>query len=110
MAPEPSSLRRNIALIGAWALFLPAIACWPFLSAMPFFALLGGGTASEIATQSLFFLTGFWPLAIVLLTAVVLARGTGAPRVLGRAGAGLAIGAYAFAWTVLYGIATFALA
>lgn len=108
MAPEPSSLRRNIAMIGAWALFLPAIACWPFLSAMPVFAMLGGGSPSEIATQSLFFLTGFWPLALVLLTGVALARATGTSRNLGRANAGMAIGAYAFAWTILYGIAAFA--
>lgn len=109
MASQPFSLRRNIALIAAWAICLPALVCWPFLSAMPAFALLGGGEPYEIATQALFFSTGFWPLALMLLGAAVVSRGMGAPRGLGRRSAGLAIGAYALAWTALYGIATFAL-
>lgn len=109
MASQSSSLREEIVRIGAWGICLPTLACWPFLSAMPFFALLGGGTPSAVVTQLLFFVTGFWPLGLALLAAAILSRGPGLSRGLAKRSAGLVIGAYAFAWTVLYGIASLTL-
>ncbi len=84
---------------------MPFLAFWPFVSAMPAFALANATSASVIAFNAIFLLTGFWPcLALLIAYKLVTARMEkgGYPR--GKEVTGLAVGVYAMAWTSAYAV------
>jgi hypothetical protein len=109
MTDATSPLKTDISRILAWALFLPVLGAWPFLSAMPLFSLWGGGLSLlDFSLNAVMLLFGFWPLlALLIASAVLRAEGAGDLRRAGRE-RGLWLGAYATVWTGLYLIIAFA--
>ncbi|WP_284176959.1 hypothetical protein [Rhabdaerophilum sp. SD176] len=110
MAASDGTLRRDIYRIIGWAIILPALVFWPFLSAFPGMALLGEPASAVLtAANVVLFATGFWgvaPAAAVfwlLLTAAAKARFAA-----GRSMRAILIGCYANLWTALYAIVAFA--
>jgi hypothetical protein len=105
MTERNERLRKQVIEVGAWALSLPALAFWPFLSAMPAFSLVGEGRPGVVAANLAFLLTGFWP---ALIAAVVYAAAAGRARMAGldirKRSIGLALGLYATLWTAAYGV------
>ena len=56
-------LKLDVFRLLAWSICMPALACWPFLSAMPAFTLMGSGLSTlQIVVNALLLITGFWPL------------------------------------------------
>ncbi|WP_156323510.1 hypothetical protein [Bosea sp. AAP35] len=109
MPDATSTLKTDITRILAWALFLPVLVVWPFLSAMPLFSLWGGEhTVLSFSINAVMLLFGFWPLlGLYLATMFLRVEGTG--RLGGtRSERGLWLGAYATVWTALYLIIAFA--
>ncbi len=52
----------------AWSVYLPVLAVWPFLSAMPAFSLAGEGLSQQsVVANALLLLSGFWLIAPVYL-------------------------------------------
>jgi hypothetical protein len=104
MTERNERLRTQVMEIGGWALSLPALAFWPFLSAMPAFSIVGEGRPGVIAANLAFLLTGFWP---ALIAAIVHAVAAGRARMAGldvrKRSIGLALGLYAMLWTAAYG-------
>lgn len=85
--------------------FVPILAMWPLLSTLPLFGLLGGPSSIGWAVMHLFLLlTGFWAVLggwLFVKFAMPVresAAAAPAPRRLER---GLALGAYATAWTIV---------
>jgi hypothetical protein len=103
---EPN-LKSNMFRVTAWLVVLPFLAVWPFLSALPAFSLIGYQSFDLTASLNiLFLLSGFWPLAVVVLAIFWLTRGNVGEVI--RSGKGLLLGAYASLWTCLYILAAFA--
>jgi len=109
MTDATSPLKTDSRRIVAWALFLPVLCAWPFLSAMPLFTLVGGGLSLlDFSLNAVMLLSGFWPL-LVLYGASRVRRAEDAGRLRGTGSArGLRLGAYATLWTGLYLIIAFA--
>jgi hypothetical protein len=111
MAVKSTSLRDDILKIIAWSAIFPALAFWPFLSAFPALALWDGAASNlVIAIHAIFFVTGFWSMAaIVIIFWVVLSDAARTQFSAGRKQLGLVIGCYANLWTALYIIAAIGL-
>ena len=109
MPDATSPLKTDVTRILAWALFLPVLGIWPFLSAMPLFSLFGGGhSVLSFSINAVMLLFGFWPLLGLYVASLVL-RVEGTGRLGGtRSERGLWLGAYATLWTGLYLIIAFA--
>lgn len=105
MSVHNTGLKNRIFILLAWILVLPFLAAWPFLSAFPVFSLMGS-TSFDLSTSLniVFLLTGFWPLATIVLALWLLTKG--GVRSMYRSSKGLLIGAYATVWTTLYIIAS----
>lgn len=86
---------------------MPALAFWPFVSAMPAFTLASASSAKTIASSSLFLLTGFWAFIVLYIAyRIVIGRMQRAGLKTGPVFGGLAVGIYATFWTAAYGIFT----
>jgi hypothetical protein len=108
MALNKTESKHSIVRILAWMAILPALACWPIVSALPAFAMIGGGLSiTSTIVNILLFLTGFWALLTLLLVflAVRAKPWAGRPRTTRRADRGLMLGAYATIWSALYALA-----
>jgi hypothetical protein len=103
------TLRADIFKIIAWIAVLPALACWPLLSALPAVTVYGGaGGIPAVTVQILLFATGFWGFATLAVLFRFLSPGS-AMR-LGstvRSQKGLLIGCWATVWSAFYLIVTF---
>jgi hypothetical protein len=104
MSERNDALRLQVLSIGKWALCLPALAFWPFVSIMPAFTLVGETRLGVILPNAAFALSGFWA---VLVAVVVYVLATGRMRAAGRPirqrFTGLSMGAYATLWMLAYG-------
>jgi hypothetical protein len=105
-----SNLRQDVRSIMAWGAFGPALATWPFVSALPVVSLLAGpNTANHITTQVVLLATGFWGAGIgaaMLWTKLNLQQPSGlqvSPPATLSQGLGLPLAAYATVWTAIYG-------
>ncbi len=108
--PAPaSSIKPDVLRIVTWAVALPVLCVWPFLSAMPAFTIISGGLSTlAISINVVMLATGFWTLLAACI-AFAFVR-TGAPletRALLKE-RGLLLGVYAAVWTALYLIVAFA--
>lgn len=106
-----SSLKAQTSQTLAWIAVLPFLAIWPFLSAFPAFALFGASAFDLSASLNIIFLlTGFWPLAgvVVVLLALLHSNARGQLRSMYGSNKGLLLGAYSILWTGLYMIAAIA--
>ena len=85
---------------------MPALACWPFLSAVPAFKIFADeATASGIALQLIFLATGFWSVfALYLGAEFVRHRTVKLFPIRNGNGNGLLLGAYATVWTIAYAL------
>jgi hypothetical protein len=109
MQSKSSKLKQDVYAIFSWALVTPALAAWPFVSAVPAFTLWFGAQGPWDATLQLIWLvTGFWGLAGILIFAAY-AKHRDARLLSSKDGRGygLFVGAYASLWTALYGLATY---
>jgi hypothetical protein len=97
-------LRDDVQVLVLWTLYLPALACWPFTSAFPVFALLdNSGSAAAIAVELLFLATGFWALLSgASLYWLVKSDAASNHQSEVRKSRGLQIGLYATLWTLTY--------
>lgn len=103
MPLAPVDLKSDVYRILAWSIFLPALVVWPFLSAMPAIALLGGGlTVPAISINVMMLLTGFWPIFGAYIAYVYAQSNTEAGVYRASSQRGLQLGAYSLAWTGLY--------
>lgn len=110
MAATDPNLRRDVLRITAWSAVFPALALWPFLSALPALTVFGGATSNlAVAVQVLLFVTGFWGVgAIALVFWFLLSDVERKRRFANRSQKGLNVGCYATIWTALYMIGAFA--
>jgi hypothetical protein len=108
--PAPaSSFKPDILRILAWSVALPVLCVWPFLSAMPAFALVGGGLSTlAISINVVMLVTGFWPLLAAGIVFAFLRTGAQLETRARFEEHGLLLGAYAAVWTALYVIVAFA--
>ncbi len=84
---------------------MPFLAFWPFISAMPAFSIANATSGSVIAFNAILFLTGFWPFLVLFVAyKVVIARMEKRGFAPGKPITGLAVGAYALAWTSAYAV------
>jgi hypothetical protein len=105
MTPHNERLRSQVIEIGRWALCLPALAFWPFLSAMPAFSLAGEDSLQVIVPNLLFLVTGFWgTLGACVIYKLITGRMMAAGYAVTRRSLGLWLGAQATLWTVAYGL------
>jgi hypothetical protein len=106
----PTTLKNDAARITLWAIFLPALAFWPFISAFPAIGIIsGGGTLLTISIQAVLFMSGFWGVAATALAVWLLLGNQAEAGRFSRGGtAGLLLGAYATLWTGLYLVFFFA--
>ena len=104
MQDSQPTLKSAVKTTVAWAIVTPAIAAWPFLSALPAFTLIGGaGDPVTAGIAALMFVSGFWGVAsLFAFMAFVSTERARAARIFDRKGNGLKIGVYALAWTVVY--------
>ena len=110
MAPPHGDLKRDVFRILAWSVCVPVLACWPFLSAMPGFTLMGSGLSIlQVTVNVLLLITGFWPIAAayVFYLFVRVAPAATARRPTGELA--LLLGAYAVVWTGMYLVAAIAM-
>ena len=104
MSATSIRLRAQILELCRWAIGLPALALWPFLSALPAFGIIGRANDAAVLPNIMFFMTGFYPaIAVVIAYRMVLGRIEEAgmkslPQI-----TALGLGAYAALWTVAYG-------
>jgi hypothetical protein len=105
------TLKSDVKTIVAWAIVTPALAAWPFLSALPAFTLIGGpGDPVTAGIALLLFVSGFWGVAsLFAFMAFISTERARAARIFDRKGNGLKIGAYALAWTAVYFVVRFGL-
>ena len=110
MATTDTSLRRDILRITAWTAVFPALALWPFLSALPAVTLVEGPVSQLAAViQVVLLVTGFWGVGTLsVLFWFLLSDAERRRRSDNRIQKGLIIGCYAMIWTALYMIVTFA--
>ena len=110
MPETPSPRKLDIPHILAWAIVLPVLSAWPFLSAMPLFTLIGGNLSPlALSINLVLLLFGFWPLAAAYAAyAFLRADGSATPRPRIVADRGLLLGGYAALWTSLYLIVVYA--
>ena len=102
MDASETAVKSEMRDVVLWAVFLPALAIWPFLSAMPLFTLLGGPPDALVTSINVILLcTGFWPVAALGLA--YLALRSSANEMQFRPG--LWLGGYATVWTGLYLVA-----
>ncbi len=103
-------LKLDVFRLLAWSICMPALACWPFLSAMPAFTLMGSGLSTlQIVVNALLLITGFWPIATACVFYLLVRV---APAAIGKRPAGdrgLLLGAFAAIWTGVYLIAALAI-
>lgn len=105
MTDRNERLRSQVIEIGRWAVCLPALAFWPFLSAMPAFSLVGEDRLYVIVPNLLFLLSGFWgAVGAYVVYRVVTGRMMSAGYVLTQRSLGIWLGAHATLWTVAYGL------
>jgi hypothetical protein len=105
MRPENKKLRADIYTTGAWVICMPALAFWPFISAMPAFSLVGETNVSVIVPNALFLLTGFWAaLGAIVVYVFVVRRMRTTGMEIKQHFTGLSMGVYATAWLIAYGI------
>lgn len=104
MQESQRNLKNDIYATLAWAVVTPALAAWPFFSALPAFTLIGGADGVISAGVALFlFVSGFWGVAsLAIFIAFISTDRARASRVMDSQGKGLKIGAYALAWTSVY--------
>ncbi len=103
------TLRTDIFQILAWSAVLPALAFWPFLSALPAVTVYGGaGSLPAAIVQILLFVTGFWGFAgVAILFRLISPRSAPALGSISRGRKGLLIGCWATIWSALYMIVAF---
>lgn len=108
MSTAHRSLKIQILDTCRWAVCLPALACWPILSALPAFAIVGRSNSDLILPNIMFFMTGFWPVltGFVAYNFVVGRLDAAGMASLPRLG-GLLLGSLAMVWTVAYGVFVF---
>lgn len=111
MQDSQPTLKSDVNTIIAWAIVTPALAAWPFLSALPAFTLIGGtGDPLTAGVALLLFISGFWGVAsLFAFMAFISTERARAARLFDRKGNGLKIGAYALAWTAVYFVMRFGL-
>lgn len=104
MQESQRNLKNDINTTVGWAIVTPALAAWPFLSALPAFTLIGGPEGVISATVALLlFVTGFYGVAGLAVFAAIAATDKGrASRIRNSKGLGLKVGAYALVWTAVY--------
>ena len=103
MSERSDRLRMQVVEIGKWSVCLPALAIWPFISALPAISLVGEARLDVILANVLFLITGFWAaLVAVIMYRVVSGRMRMAGFELKRHFTGLSMGAYAVVWLGLY--------
>lgn len=109
MAATDTNLRRDVLRITAWTAVFPALALWPFLSALPAFTLFEGAASNlAVTVQVVLFVAGFWGVgALALVFWFLLSDAERTRRSANRSQKGLIVGCYATLWTALYMIATF---
>jgi hypothetical protein len=91
MSIAETNLKSNMFRVTAWLVVLPFLAVWPFLSALPAFSLIGYQSFDLTASLNIvFLLSGFWPLAVVVLAIFWLTRGNVGEVI--RSGKGLLLG------------------
>jgi hypothetical protein len=105
------TLKSDVKTTVAWAIVTPALAVWPFLSALPAFTLIGGaGDPVTAGVALLLFLSGFWGVAsLFVFMAFISTERARAARIFDRRGKGLKIGTYALIWTAIYFVLRFGL-
>lgn len=111
MQDSQPTLKSDVNTIIAWAIVMPALAAWPFLSALPAFTLIGGaGDPVTAGIALLIFLSGFWGVAsLFVFMAFISTERARAARIFDRKGNGLKVGVYALAWTAVYFVMRFGL-
>jgi hypothetical protein len=99
-----TQLHNDVRAILLWTIYLPALACWPFLSAFPVFSLVdNSGSPTAIAVELLFLATGFWAfLSGAALYWLVKSDTVGSHQSEIRKSRGLQLGLYATIWTLVY--------
>lgn len=103
MTRAPVDLKSDVYRILAWSVFLPVLAVWPFLSAMPAISLFGGDlTATQLSINLALVLTGFWSIFGAYLAATFARNSTVQADRKPTSKRGLLLGAYASAWTIAY--------
>lgn len=107
MSAKTVGLKVTITRLLVWLVFFPFLAIWPFLSAFPLFSLMNSsGLDLWSALDFIFFLTGFWPFAALILAAFALMyEETRQATYKTFRGLGPWIGGYAILWTALYLVA-----
>ena len=103
------ALKNDMNATVAWAIVTPALAAWPFISALPAFTLIGGpeSVLSGIVAL-LLFATGFYGVAALgFFIAFASTDRARAARIRNSRGIGLKLGAYALAWTSVYFVLRF---
>lgn len=95
-------LKSDVYRILAWSVFLPVLAVWPFLSAMPAISLFGGDLTAPQLSINVLLLTGFWAIFGAYLAAAFARDGTVQVDRSPTSKRGLRLGAYASAWTIAY--------
>jgi len=101
MNPQLTNLSDDLRSVGLFALALPFVALWPFLSLAPMVSLIGGSASVPwLLGNAALLATGFWGVA-GLLVVLRLLQTRGAPM-LPAAVTRFRAGAYAIVWTLLY--------
>lgn len=105
MTDRNDRLRSQVIEIGRWALFLPALAFWPFTSLMPAFSLVGEDRFDVIVPNVLFLASGFWgAIGAYFLYRIIKDRMLSAGYVVTQRSVALWLGAHATIWTLAYGL------
>jgi hypothetical protein len=104
MSDRTAKLRQQVLDTGKWAVCLPALAFWPFVSILPAFSLVGETRLAVLVPNAVFLLTGFWTILVaVVVYCSVISSMKAADLPIRQRLTGLSMAAYATLWMAAYG-------